>query len=378
MLATIDRAARARSAPSLMRVLSLIGLGAVLYATLYPWSDWRLRQPGAFAWIAAGIPRYWTWFDFASNLVAYLLLALVTTLGWFAAVRTRWAVPIVTVALTVLSFGLEAVQSWLPGRVPSLLDWIANGAGALLGAALGAALNRGTRGLDRVAVPVRERWHEQGSSTGWVLLLLWLSAQLVPQRLLFATGRIAPMLEHLARSLHLDPELVQRSGRLALSAVDGVLIEAASVICAVSVIGVLALELVRSPAHRMVLLALVAVVALVLRSIATQMVYGTGSPFAWLTPGAQGGLVVGVLLLYGIATLPPRARARCALLLLAASLLLVNFAPPDRYFETTATGLGGGQLFTLHALLRFISMAWPFAAIAYFWAGIGRRARWVG
>jgi VanZ family protein len=375
MLATIDRAARPGSAPSLMRVLSLIALGAVLYATLYPWSDWRMRQPGAFAFLFAGIPRYWTWFDVASNVFAYLLLALVTTLGWLGSVRMRWAVPLAVLGLSAMSLGLEAMQSWLPGRVPSVLDWLSNSGGAVLGSMLGAALNRGARPTDRVAVPVRERWHEQGSPLGWVLLLLWLSAQLVPQRLLFATGQVQRIVDGVARSLNLEAELTQLSVRLSLTALDGVLLEAATVICAVSVIGLLALDLVRSQPHRALLMGTIALVALVLRSIATQIVYGAGSPFAWLTPGAQGGLVVGVLLLYAFATLGPRGRAVAAVALLVCGLLLVNLAPPDRYFDTTVGDLGAGQLFTLHALLRFVSMAWPFAAIAYFWARVGRRRR---
>jgi VanZ family protein len=375
MVTTIARPARPRSALSLLRALALIGLGAVLYASLYPLSDWRLRQPGMLAFVEAGIPRYWTWFDFASNVIAYLLLTLVWTLGWLANVRMRWAVPIATLGFAALSFGLEAVQSFLPGRVPSLLDWIANSAGALAGALLGAALNRGAQGSDRVAVPVRERWHEQGSPLGWVLLLLWLSAQLVPQRLLFATGQVQRIVDGVARSLNLEAELTQLSVRLSLTALDGVLLEAATVICAVSVIGLLALDLVRSQPHRALLMGTIALVALVLRSIATQIVYGAGSPFAWLTPGAQGGLVVGVLLLYAFATLGPRGRAVAAVALLVCGLLLVNLAPPDRYFDTTVGDLGAGQLFTLHALLRFVSMAWPFAAIAYFWARVGRRRR---
>jgi VanZ family protein len=370
MLATSDRPARPGSARSLMRALSLIGLGAVLYATLYPWSDWRMRQPGALAFLQAGIPRYWTWFDFASNLLAYSFLALVATLGWFGAVRLRYAVPVVVLGLSLLSLALETTQGWLPVRVPSLLDVIANSTGALVGASLGAALNRGLQIRDRVAVPVRERWYEQGSPVGWMLLLLWLSAQLVPQRLLFATGNLQRLLEDLARRL--DSEFGQLSLRLTLSAADGVLIEAASVITAVTVVGILAIDLVRHPAHRVLLLVVTAVTALVLRSIATQMVYGAGSPFAWLTPGAQGGLVVGLILLYAFAALGPRARHAGAVLLLLLGLVLVNAAPPDRYFETTASGLREGQLVSLHALLRFVSMLWPFAAIAYFWSAVRR------
>jgi VanZ family protein len=369
MFATTHAPARPDGATSLMRALSLLALGAVLYATLHPWTDWRLRHPGAFAFLAAGIPRYWTWFDFAANLLAYLLLALLVTLAWFGHVRTRVAVPLVAVGMAVLSFGLETLQGWLPGRVPSVLDWLANAAGAAMGAALGGALNRGARGRDRVAVPVRERWYEQGSPLGWLLLLVWAASQLAPQRLLFSTGRLDPLLHRAGQWLGLIDEGggAFLPGWLTLADTHGVAIEAAVVICAMGSIAILACDLVRSPQHRLLLLAGVGAVALGLRTLATQMVYGAAAPFAWLTPGAQGGLVVGIVAVYGLATLSARSRAGAALLLVAALTVLVHIAPAERYFDTMASGVVEGQLRNLHAVLRFISAAWPVAALGYFW-----------
>jgi hypothetical protein len=36
-----------------MRTLSVVFLAAVLFATLYPLTGWRLRAPGPFAFVAA-------------------------------------------------------------------------------------------------------------------------------------------------------------------------------------------------------------------------------------------------------------------------------------------------------------------------------------
>jgi hypothetical protein len=88
---------------------------------------------------------------------------------------------------------------------------------------------------------------------------------------------------------------------------------------------------------------------------------------AWLTPGAQGGLITGCALLYLIDTLTPRARARVGLVCIVAMILLTNVAPVDRYFEDTLAAARGAQLVNLHGLLRWIAVAWPFAAIAWFW-----------
>jgi len=355
-----------------MRTLSVVFLAAVLFATLYPLTGWRLRAPGPFAFVAAGLPRWWTGFDVLVNVLAYLVLAFTLTRAWFGRLRTGVATLAGIVVCSALSFGLEALQSYLPGRVPSLLDWLANTAGAAIGAALGAELNHVARQSGPEAPLARQRWYEQGSPTGWVLLMVWLAVQLAPQRLLFGTGQLRPGLEGLVRALSLGDVLARIEAWLEVSAAQGVLIEAASVMCAVCVIGMLVFDLVRESGPRLALLALIAVVALALRSVATPFVYGARAPLAWLTPGAQGGLVLGVVMIYGFGTLSPRARARSALALVAAGWVLVNIAPSDGYFESTSGGLPRGHLVNLHALLAFASMSWPVAALVYFWRRSGR------
>jgi VanZ family protein len=361
---------------ALMRALSLLFLGAVVFVSLYPLADWRLRMPGAFSFLTLGLPRWWTWFDVLSNVLAYLVLGLLLSLGWLGRLGTPAATLLGGLSCALLSLALETSQSYLPNRVPSLLDWLANAAGGIAGAWLGATLNRAALRADRIAMPVR--WYEQGPPGGWVLMLLWLSAQLVPQRLLFATGDLEPVLQRLTDALLRSdaPDLAHATARLwgsAPSATYGVAIEAAAVMCAVCVVGSLAFSLVQGSQRRLLLLAGIAMTAFMLRSIATQMVYGATAPLAWLTPGAQGGLVVGAALLYGLETLGPRTRAACAVVLAMIGMVLVSLAPADHYFETTVAGMRSGQLLNLHALLRTVSLLWPILAIAWFWRRAVRR-----
>ena len=374
MFTTTDALPPTRRGASLMRALGAAFVAAVAIATLYPAADWRLRATSPLAFLAQGLPRYWTWFDVLSNAAAYAMLGLLLTLGWCRRLPAGRAVVAVALAGAALSLALETAQSYLPHRVPSLLDWIANAVGAAAGAVLGATLNRATRRDGRNAPVARERWYEQGPPSGWVLLVAWLASQLVPQRLLFATGHVEPMLQRALDDLPWEgapPGLSRAVWRWfggAAPAGYGVAIEAATVICATVAVGALAMSLVRGTRARLVLLAVVAAIAFALRSLATQMVYGASAPFAWLTPGAQGGLVVGAALLYGVETLGRRARAACAAVAAALGLLLVNVAPADRYFETTLAGMqAAGRLANLHGSLRLLSLAWPFLAIAWFW-----------
>ncbi|MFM1990793.1 MAG: hypothetical protein RJA99_3750 [Pseudomonadota bacterium] len=380
MFTTTVASARPTRATALMRALSLLFAAAVGFATLYPLVEVRPAAGNPFAFLAGGLPRWWTWFDVLSNALAYGVLALLLSLAWLPRARPWAGFLAVTAAGALLSLLLEAVQHYLPSRVPSLLDWIANTGGAAGGAWLGATLNGAARRTDRIALPVRDRWYEQGPPTGWVLLLLWLSAQLVPQRLLFATGHIEPVLQRLLDRLQLPdaPDLSRTVDRLWGAAHAplgyGVAIEAASTICALCAVGAIAFALVQGPRRRLVLVAVIAAVAFGLRSLATQMVYGAAAPFAWVTPGAQGGLVVGTVLLYGLETLGPRSRAAVGLAATLAGALLVNVAPEDPYFDTMVAGLRAGQLSNLQGLLRTVSVAWPLLALAWFWRRTGRGA----
>ena len=74
-------------------------------------------------------------------------------------------------AASALSYLSEVIQQFLPGRVPSRVDWALNSAGAAVGAALAALLQ--TLGLLQRWQALRERWFVRDSAGGLSLLALW-------------------------------------------------------------------------------------------------------------------------------------------------------------------------------------------------------------
>lgn len=153
----------------------------IVYGSLYPFIGWHQPPDGALEFLSAPWSRYVTRSDIITNLLVYL------PFGALAARTLRFrcgpAVAFVgaTLAGFALSLGLEALQSYLPMRVASRLDWLLNGLGSTLGA-LGAALVQGRWTPLRRLLQVRQRWFLPGvtADLGLLVLGLWALAQLIP------------------------------------------------------------------------------------------------------------------------------------------------------------------------------------------------------
>lgn len=249
-----------------------------------------------------------------------------------------------------LSASLEAVQSYLPTRIASNLDLVANAAGTALGAALGVRaapwlLDHG---------PYR-RWRAAflpgaGIDAGLVLLALWLFLQLNPATLLFGAGDL--------RDLVAAPAAVSHGPQYFVS------IEAVTAAANLVVVALLLSSLAtpRYPLRR----ALVALVATALAVKSLAFAAMRDDAFLWVTPGAQAGLAAGLLLALALAGLPRTARLALAAVLVMAATVLVNLAPPNPYFAATLRGLPQGHFLNFNGLTRLVSSAWPFLALGYF------------
>src|SRR6476660_6976274 len=115
-------------------------IALVVYASLYPFTGWRSQGIAAWAFIWSPWPKYWTAFDFAANVFGYMPLGFLLALGFlrrgnpsFAPASNVAAVAVATASAARLSFGMESLQSYLPSRVPSNVDFALNAAGALAG-----------------------------------------------------------------------------------------------------------------------------------------------------------------------------------------------------------------------------------------------------
>ena len=109
--------------------LALVYVGLIVYASLYPFTEWRYQGIVSWAFMWAGWPKYWTGFDVVSNVLGYGPFGFLLALSALRTERGRWAVVGATAAAALLSFSMESLQGFLPSphRLTSALLVLALG-----------------------------------------------------------------------------------------------------------------------------------------------------------------------------------------------------------------------------------------------------------
>jgi VanZ family protein len=358
-----------RRPPALIRLLWLAVTAAIAYLSLYPLTGWRLRQPSVFAFLSQGFPRYYSQADLVSNVAAYVIFGLLFALGWSSR-RHPWLPALLAASAGILlSLGLEAMQSYLPTRVPSMLDFSANAAGAALGGVIGAVVGHYRIRQRAGPTPASRQWYEQGPAIGWALIVIWVISQLPTQRLLFSTGNLQAWLpQTLPRLVGLLPESLRHLDELLPESLRSVH-ETAVVATMMCVLGVLVMDLVRSAGWRMLWIGGLMGAAVGLRVLSSPTFQSTQRLLVWLTSGAQAGLVIGAIVLYLIGAFHRATRLRIGVALVILGLVLVNVSPADPFFQTMQSAAPGvlspSMTPSLRSLISTIGACWPLMTMIY-------------
>ena len=342
---------------ALPRYLALGYFFLIVYASLHPFLGWRASGLSPFVFLEASRPRYWTTFDLLINIFAYAPFGFLLTQS-LRCRYGRWSSMFLAFLLgTGLSFILESIQAYLPSRVPSNLDLLCNSMGSASGAILAGALgNRLFAQLARLQkhllAPVPR------IELGLVLIGLWLLTQLSPETVLFGTGdlryffNITPAVPYAAPSFFA--------------------IETAIIVCHTVAIGltVHAILAVKGAAYK--ILPCFFLLALLVRTLAALILVSPSNAFAWLTPGADFGLLLGSTLLFASLLCPAPWRIAFTGLCLMFGTILVNLAPANPYSVSALEVWRQGHFLNFNGLTRLTASFWPFLALPYL-IFLGRR-----
>jgi VanZ family protein len=366
--------ARHRSAAS---PLALLYVALIVYASLYPFRGWRVPGTGLLAFLVAGWPRWWTWFDLVSNLFGYLPLG---ALAFGALVRTgtraATAFACSVLGATALSFSMEFTQNFLPPRVPSNVDLALNAAGALIGAVLAWAIHR-LGGVERWQT-ARDRWFIGRSAGALALLALWPFGLLFPLPLPLGMGQVMEPLLRLAGTWVEGTPLEDGFAQWFESWNDA---DAGSTLppageFALVALGLLAPCLVaftvaRPGWRRLVLVFGAAVLGVATTTLSTALNFGPQHALAWNTPQVLAALAAGASLAVLCSLAPRRAAAGLGLVALTVLVTLVAQARADPYFAGSLQAWEQGRFIRFHGAARWVGWLWPYAAVVYLLARLG-------
>ena len=346
------------------RAALLAYLLLVIYASWFPFSGWRDSGLSPFSFLSLKMPRYWTGFDVMVNVVGYVPLGTLLVLSLYPFLRGIWALLAAAVLATAVSAAMEAVQTFLPSRVPSNLDLLTNAAGGLIGAIIGKMGVRSYLSENRM-YQLRRNWFVPHASQGLVLIALWPLAQIYPLGLMFGHGQVLPILSNwLSRLLERDIDLLSLLRPGAVMTVEQYwLSETIITACGMTGAVLTMLCLLRQGAPRFWLIVTMLGSALLVKTLSSSLLFTPDNALVWITPGAQGGFLIGLIMLAGLAFAPLVAQRRLAAVSLVLSLLIVNSIPVNPYFVSTLQGWVQGKFLNFNGAAQFLSLLWPFFAI---------------
>lgn len=351
--------------------LSQAYVALVIYASLYPFSGWRDQGLDPFAFLASPWPKYWTWFDVWSNALGYAPLGFLLALSFlrrgsapFVPSTRTAAVAVAALSAALLSLAMEALQSYLPERVASNVDFALNAGGALAGALIAA-------GLERVGAIARwsrfrVRWFVDDARGALVLLALWPFALLFPAAVPLGLGQVFERLEAAVADWLIDTPFLEW---LPVREVElQPLVPGAELVCVALgalIPCLLAYSVMASMGRRAVFAVTVVAVGTAATALSAALSWGPSHAWAWLSLPVRLGLAVGLVLSLVLVAMPRRG---CAALVLVAGMLhlaLLNQAPASAYFAHTLQTWEQGRFIRFNGLAQWLGWVWPYAVLLY-------------
>jgi VanZ family protein len=331
----------------------------IVYVSLSPFTGWTAPDEGPFAFLAAPWPRYLTAFDLIANVLAYAPLG--TLLFDLARRRAGWAAAVAVAAVggCVLSLIMEALQAYLPARIASLSDLLANSAGALVGALLAARMGRSW--FMRWIGDWRHATFNDSADTelGEVLLIVWLFMQLNPSIPFLGAGTIInPLVAEWNTSL--QPQYLLPQGLAVALHVCG--------------LGLFTSVLLRPGAKALRFALGLIVFGGFLKLLAAGVLLKPPMMLDWLRIESLVSVAGGLGLLWGALHCKHRMRMYLAAMLILAGGLLAKIAA---MYEALRATLGVfdwpyGQLLNFASLTLLLNEIWPFGALIYLLANFNR------
>lgn len=340
------------------RLRTWLALGYVLfivYASLSPFSGWR--EQGLDFIEVLGAPLYLTYtaFDATINLLSYLPVGLLLGLALRARLNVAASL-IISVCLGVaLSATMEYLQMYLPARISSNVDLLANSAGTLIGALLAVSITSWPWLFSRLT-----RWrsrlfhHGQEMDFGLALLALWMFGQINPS--LPMLGNV--FISEVARQPFVVPAPAPFDPWESLAVTLNLLM-----------LGTLLLTLLRAPRNVVTTLLVVLITVALAKFVTAAMLLKSWALLLWINGEAVAGIMLGIVLLLASLWLPRGAIIGAGALVALGYFALVNlgFDLNEPAAAASVYHWHYGHLLNYNGLAQTIALVFPLLLLWHLW-----------
>jgi VanZ family protein len=321
----------------------------IIYVSLNPFDFDFENGISPWAWVDAPLPRFITVFDVAVNILAYIPLGFLLVFASYPRWRNFVALAVALGFSGGLAFSVETLQTWLPTRIPSQMDWWANLLGAMLGSLL--AIPLGPQWLSGSAV---RKCFDKWFGLNWsacALFLLFPWSQVYPQSSWLGTG--------------VWGHAIFGSIDWGTTVINQVIQE--TIITALCWLGAsLLLSLgMRPKAPQWRLLNGLLFLTVLIKTLFTALQFGLEFSLLWLTTGAIWGMLIASLLLRWALRLSATVKFWLALICLLGATIAIHFLPDNPYFILTLRHWYQGRLLHFNDLMQWVSLAWLPLAVGW-------------
>ena len=319
----------------------------VIYATITPFNFVGNSPLTPWAWVMAPVPRYIPIFDVLSNVIGYLPFGFLMIFTIFPYLRKWWALLFTVIMGLAFSGTLESLQTYLPTRIPSPIDWYSNALGVLIGALF--------------AIPLSPEWLSGNSAERlrstyfgqyqgfFLLMMLCPIAQIYPQNAWLGMGDLG--LWGTRISPYWDFPLNNASQEILITAISSY------------GIGVFFLFGMRKQVASLKIITILFIVMATLKVLISQFQFSQTGIFHWWSLSLGIGLALGCVFIYLASYLQKKYQWYLALMALGTMILMVNLLPYNPYFVAQLEQLPQGYFTHVNGMLGWIATVWPFLAI---------------